>query len=91
MAIKPADAQPLRRDDAERVRVPIYPLTWQIIGAATLVLGAGVLHFVYAPMHLAAARGQGLFFLLLGFVAGVLNVLRSAGLIAEQHDRTRDG
>lgn len=30
-------------------------------------------------------------FLLLGFVAGVLNVLRSAGLIAEQQDRTRDG
>jgi ATP synthase protein I len=30
-------------------------------------------------------------FLLLGFVAGVLNVLRSAGLMAEQHDRTRDG
>lgn len=67
MATKPADALPLRRDDAERVRVPLYPLTWQIIGAATLVLGAGVLHFVYAPMHLAAARGQGLFFLLLGF------------------------
>jgi ATP synthase protein I len=30
-------------------------------------------------------------FLLLGFVAGVLNVLRSAGLMAEPHDRMRDG
>lgn len=66
MATKPADV-PLRREDTEPVRAPIYPLTWQIIGAATLVLGAGVLHFVYAPLHLSAARGQGLFFLLLGF------------------------
>lgn len=45
----------------------LYPLTWQLIGAATLVMGAGVLHFVYAPLHLSAARGQGLFFLMLGF------------------------
>lgn len=30
-------------------------------------------------------------FLLLGFVAGVLNVLRSAGLVAEQKDRMNDG
>lgn len=30
-------------------------------------------------------------FLLLGFVAGVLNVLRSAGLVAEPHDGSRDG
>lgn len=67
MPTRPADTQAVRRDDAERVRIPLYPLTWQIIGAATLVLGAGVLHFVYAPLHLGAARGQGLFFLLLGF------------------------
>lgn len=67
MATKSADAQALRRDDPERAGVPNYALTWQIIGGATLVLGAGVLHFVYAPMHLTAARGQGLFFLILGF------------------------
>ena len=48
-------------------RQMFYPLTWQLIAAATLVMGAGVLHFVYAPLHLAVARGQGLFFLFLGF------------------------
>ncbi len=47
--------------------IALYPLTWQLIGAAAFVMGAGVLHFVYAPVHLAAARGQGLFFLMLGF------------------------
>lgn len=31
-------------------------------------MGAGALHFVYAPIHLAEARGQGLFFLALGFL-----------------------
>ncbi|GGE92076.1 AtpZ/AtpI family protein [Stappia taiwanensis] len=30
-------------------------------------------------------------FLLLGFLAGVLNVLRSAGLVAEPFDKSRDG
>jgi ATP synthase protein I len=30
-------------------------------------------------------------FLLLGFVAGILNVLRSAGLVAEPEARTRSG
>ncbi len=30
-------------------------------------------------------------FLLLGFVAGVLNVLRSAGLVADPRDKGRDG
>lgn len=30
-------------------------------------------------------------FLLLGFVAGALNVLRSAGLVADPHDGTRGG
>ena len=44
-----------------------YPLTWQSILAATLVLGAGTLHLVYAPIHISASRGQGLFFLALGF------------------------
>lgn len=45
-----------------------YPLTWQIIAASSLVLGAGALHFVYAPIHIGEARGQGVFFLLLGFI-----------------------
>lgn len=44
-----------------------YPLTWQSILAAALVLGAGTLHFVYAPIHIGASRGQGFFFLVLGF------------------------
>lgn len=47
---------------------PSYDLTWQVIAAAGLALGAGVLHFVFTPTHLGAARGQGLFFLALGFL-----------------------
>lgn len=44
-----------------------FPLTWQSVLAACLVLGAGTLHFVYAPIHIGASRGQGFFFLVLGF------------------------
>lgn len=43
-----------------------YPATWMTQGAATLVLGAGVLHLVLAPAHLAEARAQGIFFIALG-------------------------
>lgn len=43
------------------------PLTWQLALAGALVLGAGALHFVYAPTHLSVSRGQGLFFIALGF------------------------
>lgn len=57
-------AKPASREAAD----PAYPLTWQIIAASTVVLGAGALHFVYAPLHIGEARGQGLFFLLLGFI-----------------------
>lgn len=43
-----------------------YPTTWMTQGAATFVLGAGVLHLVLAPAHLAEARAQGIFFIALG-------------------------
>ena len=66
MATKPAPAT--GRPEPDRMQMVLYPLTWQLIGAATLVMGAGALHFVYAPIHLAEARGQGLFFLMLGFM-----------------------
>lgn len=67
----PAAAAPTRsaaRPAEEPPRIVLYPLSWQIIGAAALILGSGILHFVYAPLHVSAARGQGFFFLILGFV-----------------------
>ena len=67
MATNATSAAPPRRDETQRVRVPVYPLTWQLIGASALVIGAGVIHFMYAPIHLAEARGQGIFFLVLAF------------------------
>lgn len=67
MPIKTAPTHESRRLPDSENGLLVYPLTWQLIGAATLVMGAGALHFVYAPIHLAEARGQGLFFLMLGF------------------------
>lgn len=67
----PAAAAPTRSaalPSEEPPRIIAYPLSWQIIGAAALILGSGTLHFVYAPLHVSAARGQGFFFLILGFV-----------------------
>ena len=69
MPTKPAEPVPLslQPTGSDRPGMTTYPLTWQLIGAAALVMGAGALHFVYAPIHLAEARGQGIFFLMLGF------------------------
>ncbi|MHB1260138.1 MAG: hypothetical protein ACYC2H_00335 [Thermoplasmatota archaeon] len=44
----------------------LYPWNWKTVLAASLALGAGVLHLVLAPAHLAEARGQGVFFIVLG-------------------------
>jgi hypothetical protein len=43
-----------------------YPVSWMTQGAAALVLGAGVLHLILVPAHLAEARAQGIFFIALG-------------------------
>jgi len=43
--------------------------------AAGLLVAAGTLHFVLAPTHMAEARAQGLFFLVLATVQVVLGLL----------------
>jgi len=56
---------------------------------AGVLVGAGI---GYLIDRLAGTSPWGMIvFLLLGFVAGVLNVLRSAGLVAEPETRTRSG
>jgi ATP synthase protein I len=56
---------------------------------AGVLVGAGI---GYLIDRLAGTAPWGMIvFLLLGFVAGVLNVLRSAGLVAEPEKRTRSG
>jgi len=55
---------------------------------AGVVVGAGIGWFID---RFAGTSPWGLIvFLLLGFVAGILNVLRSAGLVAEHRIRKRD-
>jgi len=56
---------------------------------AGILVGAGI---GYLIDRIAGTSPWGMIvFLLLGFVAGVLNVLRSAGLVAEPEERTRSG
>lgn len=56
---------------------------------AGVLVGAGI---GYLIDRIAGTSPWGMIvFLLLGFVAGVLNVLRSAGLVAEPEQRTRSG
>lgn len=56
---------------------------------AGILVGAGI---GYLIDRLAGTSPWGMIvFLLLGFVAGVLNVLRSAGLVADPEKRTRSG
>ncbi|QKV18938.1 AtpZ/AtpI family protein [Oricola thermophila] len=56
---------------------------------AGVLVGAGI---GYLFDRLAGTSPWGMIvFLLLGFVAGVLNVLRSAGLVAAPETRTRSG
>ena len=56
---------------------------------AGVVVGAGLGWLI--DRGLGTSPWGLIIFLLLGFCAGVLNVLRSAGVVAEPHDRTRDG
>ncbi|MFZ2101212.1 MAG: AtpZ/AtpI family protein [Oricola sp.] len=56
---------------------------------AGVLVGAGI---GYLIDRLVGTTPWGMIvFLLLGFVAGVLNVLRSAGLVAEPEKRTKSG
>lgn len=56
---------------------------------AGILVGAGI---GYLIDRMAGTTPWGMIvFLLLGFVAGVLNVLRSAGVVAEPEKRTRSG
>ncbi|GAB4358890.1 MAG: AtpZ/AtpI family protein [Oricola sp.] len=56
---------------------------------AGVLVGAGI---GYLVDRIAGTSPWGMIvFLLLGFVAGVLNVLRSAGLVADPEQRTRSG
>ena len=56
---------------------------------AGILVGAGI---GYLIDRLAGTAPWGMIvFLLLGFVAGVLNVLRSAGLVADPEQSTRSG
>lgn len=64
-----------------------FRLSTEFIGG--VLVGAGI---GYLIDRLAGTSPWGLIvFLLLGFVAGILNVLRSAGLVADPEERTRSG
>ncbi len=56
---------------------------------AGVVVGAGLGWLI--DRGLGTSPWGLIIFLLLGFCAGVLNVLRSAGVVAEPRDRMRDG
>jgi ATP synthase protein I len=56
---------------------------------AGVVVGAGLGWLI--DRGLGTSPWGLIIFLLLGFCAGVLNVLRSAGVVAEPEDKTRDG
>ncbi|MCK5745731.1 MAG: AtpZ/AtpI family protein [Oricola sp.] len=62
-------------------------LSSEFIGG--ILVGAGI---GYLIDRLAGTSPWGMIvFLLLGFVAGILNVLRSAGVVADPEKRTRSG
>lgn len=65
----PAPTPPAAKAQTEVARSTIG------VWAGALGLAAGVLHFVLAPAHLAEARGQGLFFLLLATAQVVWGLL----------------